>query len=142
MARIAGRGKSRCGMARIRRSVPVRLVAPKAVCGKCGVVVVDMALRTGHSRVSARQGKDRSVVEGGRCPVARGVAQGAVGRESSRDMGRVGCACEVCLVTSIAGGRQRRVVVVGVALCAGHGGVCARQRESGVVVIERRICPR
>jgi hypothetical protein len=45
-------------------------------------------------------------------------------------------------MASIAGGRQRGVVVIRVALRTGNGHVGARQRERRVVVIEGRRSPR
>ena len=44
-------------------------------------------------------------------------------------------------VAAIAIGRNTRVVIVHVALCARDRGVCTRQRETGVVVVEGRWCP-
>ena len=45
------------------------------------------------------------------------------------------------LVTAVAIGRHRGVVVVDVATGTCHGGVGTRQREAGVVVVEARWSP-
>jgi len=81
------------------------------------------------------------VIEGGRSPVGRGVAQRAVGREATGHVRRVSGAGKVGLVASIAVGRQCQVIVIHVALRARHGDVCAGQRERRGVVIERGTCP-
>lgn len=51
-------------------------------------------------------------------------------------MGRIGCACEVCPVTPIAGGRQRGVVIVGVTLRALNRNVRACKWKLRCAVIE------
>ena len=64
-------------------------------------------------RAGEREG--RVVIEGGRCPVGRRVAQCAIGWEAGGDVGRVGGAGEVLLVAAVATGGQRGVVVIDVA---------------------------
>lgn len=75
-------------------------------------------------------------------PGRRVVTSRAGRRESRRLMVRIGGAVVVSLMAAIAIGGQRRVVVVHVAVGAGHRGMCPGQRERRVVVIERRIGPR
>ncbi len=65
------------------------------------------------------------------------VASLARGRESGRNVVRIGGAVVVGLVATDAGGRKRQVVVVNVALRTGHGGVESGQRKGGVVVVKR-----
>ena len=65
------------------------------------------------------------------------VARLARGRESGRNVVRIGGAVVVGLVATDAGGRKRQVVVVNVALRTGHGCVESGQRERGVVVVKR-----
>lgn len=75
VAGIAGGRKSCRGMIRIRRAIPIGLVASVARRGERRVVVVCMALRTGQSRVSSGQWKRRVVViERRRAPRARRMA--------------------------------------------------------------------
>lgn len=75
-------------------------------------------------------------------PRCRVVTRRAGRRESRRLMVRIGGAVVVSLMTAVAVGGQRRVVVVHVAVGAGHRGVRPGQGEWRVVVIESRIGPR
>jgi hypothetical protein len=73
----------------VRGALPGRDVAPVAGWRTQLVVAVYMARAAKYrrGRVRARQGKPRrGVVERGTCPVQRGVANGAVLREPSRDV--------------------------------------------------------
>lgn len=81
------------------------------------------------------------VVERRPRPRRRRVAGGAGVRETGRRVVRIGRAVVVALVATHARGRQRRVIVVHVAIGAGHGGVRSGQRESRGVVIEGRAGP-
>jgi hypothetical protein len=72
------------------------------------------------------------VVKGGRAPSAGGVADGAIGGESRRDVIGTCGSVEVRLMASVACGRSRCVVVVGVALRAGEGRMHPCQRVVGV----------
>jgi len=54
MAGVAGRGKPGSRMARVCRSVPIRLVAAVAGRGQRAVVVIGVALRAGQCRVCSR----------------------------------------------------------------------------------------
>jgi len=47
------------------------------------------------------------------------------------------CSIPVRLMAAVTGRRQGCVVVIGVACCAGHGGMSARQRECRRGMIER-----
>jgi len=69
------------------------------------------------------------------------VALGAIGWEPGRNVGRIVRAVEISLVASVAGRGQSRVVVVGMALCAGHRGMCARQRKRCGAVVKGRGRP-
>lgn len=76
-------GETRSRMARIVRTIEVGLVAPIASRGKRRVVVVRVATRTGHRRVSSRK-RERSVVviEGRERPRGRVVALRTACRKS------------------------------------------------------------
>jgi len=63
------------------------------------------------------------VIEDGAIPIDGGVAAGAVLREVSRLMGRIGCAIVVRLVTTPTGAGSQAVIVIDVALCALQAGV-------------------
>lgn len=67
------------------------------------------------------------------------MAERAVRRETTRYVSRIRRAIEICLMAAVAGGGQRCVVIIYVALCAGHSNVRARERERSRAVIER--CP-
>ena len=107
-----------------------------------GVVRRICVTGSAHSISSAVVRGEPSVVERGSRPRRRGVARLAGGGKSCRGMVRVGRILIVRFVTGVAIGRDRCVVVVHVAICAGHRGMCARERESRVVVIERGRTPR
>lgn len=89
----------------------------------------------------ANQREDRGMVESGRCPVTRRVTHRAIGREARRYVGRIRGPGEILLMAAVTGRGQCRVIVIRVAARAGYGGVCARKRETRVVVIERRRSP-
>ena len=114
-------------------------------------IVVAMATRALENRVVARVGmagcantirvavirREVRVVERGSGPAGRGVARVASRGEASRLVIGIRGPGVIRLVTAIAGRRQRRVVVVHVALRAGHvRRVISRQRERRGVVIE------
>ncbi len=81
------------------------------------------------------------VIESRSCPSRRGMASRARSRETRRCVIRIRRAVVVRLVATHARCRQRRVVVVHVAIGAGHGRVRTGQRERRRVVIERRSAP-
>jgi hypothetical protein len=64
------------------------------------------------------------------------VAQSAIGGESRGHVSGIRGSGKVRLVAAVTGRRQRGVVVVYMARCAGNGGVGAGQRERRCVVIE------
>ena len=142
VARFAGGRKSRGGVIRIRRAVPIGLMAAEAICRQRGVIVVRVALGASYRGMRPSQRKYRSVVERRGRPPGRRVAQRAVGRETRRNVIGIGCAVEVRLMASVAVSRQARIVVVYMALGTCHVDVRARERERGVVVIKGRRCPR
>ena len=86
-----------------------------------------------------------AVIERGTEPGRRGVARIAGSWIRQRNViwdARIqGGVCRVLIVRGVAAitgsGQRAAVVAVGVAQRAGHGGVRARQRESGRAVIER-----
>jgi len=101
---VACRRKSRRGMIRIRRAIPIGLVAPVARRGQRRVVVICMALCTGQRRVCAGQWKRRVVViERRRAPRTRRMADRTICRETRGHVIRICCAVEIRLVAGIAG---------------------------------------
>ena len=82
------------------------------------------------------------VIESRRSPTGCSVAYAAVGREPGRNViGRSGPR-EICLVAGVARGGRRCVVVVRMALGAGHSGMHARQRIVRVKrVVEFGVIP-
>ena len=136
MAGSAGSGEADLYVVGVVGSGIVRLMAGVTIRGHGCVVVVGVALRAGQRCMRARQREDRCVIECGRRPVGRGVAQGAIGGEARRDVGRIGCAGKVGLMATIAIGWKRQVVVIGVALRAGDSRVRSGEREGCVVVVE------
>ena len=126
------------GMFEIRRII----IAVTTGALEHGVVVrIRVAGGTNTVRVAVIRWEVR-VVERGSGPAGRGVARIASGREASRCVVRIVGPVVVRLVTAIAGRGQRRVVVVHVALRAGHvRRMISRQRECRGVVIERGACP-
>lgn len=86
-------------MTGVIRSRPVSLVASVAGCRQRGVVVVGMAGSALQSRVcSGKRKRSVVVVERGRTPCTRCVANGAVGREAGGHVIRIRRSCEVSLV--------------------------------------------
>ncbi len=129
-------------MRRIVGPGEVRLVAAVAGGGQVIEVVIRMALRALQGGMRAGQGVIRvqRVIEGGdRRPCGVAVAGVACGRESRGRVAGVGGSVEVRLVATDAGGGNRRVVVVGVALRAGQRSVRTGQREHRRVVERGRI---
>ena len=76
-------------------------------------------------------------------PRSRGVARCAVRRKNCRRgaVNRIRCCVVVGLVASDAGRRQGGVVVVYVAVRAGHLRMKSRQRECRFAVVELAVCP-
>jgi len=80
------------------------------------------------------------VVECHRCPIARVVASVARCWEGRRDVTWIRRPGEICLMAAVAVCWQSRVIVICVALHAGHRGMGSRQREDRSV-IESRCSP-
>ena len=158
---VVARGQ-RCGDPRCRRvtrracSGPssrymIGIRCPCKVCCVAGITcrrgsredVIDVAFHAIHCCVRARQRERRVVViECRSSPCRRGVASVACRRKSRRGMIRIRRAIPISLVAPVTRRRQRRVVVVCMALRARNRGVSASQWERRVVVIERRRAPR
>ena len=94
-----------------------------------------------HSIRSAVVGVEPGVIEGRAQPTAGAMARGTGCRKTCRNVIRIRRAAIVLRMAAVAVGRQRRVVVVYVATGAGRARVRAGQRETRVVVIERRLRP-
>lgn len=124
-------------MVRIGCRGEVRLVARVAVGRRSRENVIDVALvaRNVHMCASKREWRV-VVIESSSGPRRCRMARFARGRESSRCMIRVRRSIPICLVAPIAGRRQRRVVVIRMALRALQRCVRARKWECGVVVVE------
>jgi hypothetical protein len=86
-------------------------------------------------------GWEPGMVEGRICPRRGAVAGVARGWKSGRDMVGIRCALIIRLVARVAVRRHGRVVVVHMAARARHSGMCSRQWECSVVVIETRRLP-
>jgi len=123
MACVAGGREARCNVAGVRGSIPIRLVAAEAGGRQRRVVVVGVALRARKCGMSTGQRKHRSMIERRRVPGAGRVAQRAVGWKTGSNVIRISGARKIGLVASITGRRERRVVVIDVALRASHSRV-------------------
>src|SRR5579859_7841450 len=124
-----------------------------------GRIVAAVAAGAGEHRVIGRIGvaggahavgiavvqREEGVItagQGRRQPRGGGVAGGACRRPACGGVIRIGGSVVVRRMAGVAiGGQRTRVVVVGVAQCAGHGGVSAGQREGGGVVVKRGSSP-
>lgn len=144
VAALAGGGESGRHMIRIRRALIIHLVAGIAVCRRTREHVVDVATGAGNVDVRARQ-RERGVVvvEGSARPTRRVVADGTVGRKSSRRVTRVIGVLVVGLVATEASrvGTGQAEVVVHMALLALQRGVRTGKRESRCRMIERGARP-
>jgi len=111
----------------IRGPGEVRLVTGIAGCRRPCIHVVHMALHAVYSRVRTSQRK-RSVVVIERCPCPRSRRMTRVtgGWEARRRVVRVGRPIPVCRVAAVAICRQRREIIVCVALSTGDRRVRAR----------------
>ena len=95
-------------------------MASVAGCWQGGVVVVHVAACARHGDVSASQRKCSSAVIESCCrPNRRIVAGGTGGWKSGNRMGRACGSVVICLMAAVACSRQRGVVVIHVAACAG-----------------------
>jgi hypothetical protein len=99
--------------------------------GRRSVVVARVALRAGHRGVCSRQGVVgiQRVVEGDGGPIRGAMAGVACGWKRNCDVIGIGGSRKICLVASVAVGRESCVVVVGMALCAQERSVGAGQWE-------------
>lgn len=102
-------------------AIEIGLMARITGSGRICVGIVGMALRAGQRSVRTRQRIVRveRMIEIDVCPVRCGVAYVAGGGESGGSVTRVGCPIPIGLMAAETIGRQRCVVIVGVALCAG-----------------------
>lgn len=134
------RGEAGGDVVWIRSSREVGLMAGVAGCWRRCVVVVGVALGTRDGRMSSgkRVVGIYGVIEGDGGPVSGVVARVACGWESRRNVTWIRGASEVSLVAPVACRGQCCVVVVGVALSACNGCVCAGEREDGGVIEGRR----
>lgn len=129
-------------MVRIGRSGEISLVT--RIAGRWGPCehIVDVALDAVDTDVRSREGERGVVVVERRSgPCRRRMAGIAGGRESRSGVVRIGRSIPVSLVTAKACGRQRRVVVIRMALGTGNSRVRTGQREPRVVVVKRRWAP-
>lgn len=117
-------------MVRILGTVVIRLVAAITRGGKCGVVVVDVALCAWHVHMRSRQReRRRAVIETGLRPGGRGMARLAGRREPNRSVIWIIRAGIVRFMTGVTVRWHGRVVVIHVALRARNRRVRPRQRE-------------
>ena len=142
MALLTSRREVRCHVIRIRRPLEIFQVARNASVAAQVVVVVDVAVRTlpRRHRVTARQGKShRRVIEFRVQPIVGPMAGIAGGRELGRDVIRICCRCEICLMAGIASRRHRlefaarRSLMTGIAI---YRRVRSRQREPVVMLLD------
>lgn len=143
VAGLAGRGKARCRVIRIGRTLVIGPVAGVAVRRHRLVVVIHVTACARHSCVRAGQRK-RSVVviERGWNPLRSIVANLALLREPRLRMVRRGRVIEIVQVAGDAGRRQSFVDPARMATGAADPDVASRKRKGRVVVIELRACPR
>ena len=102
------------------------------------IVVVHVARCAGSRRMPSCQGQSGGrVVERRRSPAVRSVALGTDKREAACLMVGIFGAGKILRVTIAADRRKRSIAPACVARVAGNGPVPPRQRESGLVMIER-----
>lgn len=144
VAALTGGGESGRHMIRIRRALIIHLVAGIAVCRRTREHVVDVATGAGNVDVRAGQ-RERGVVvvERSARPTRRVVADGTVGRKSSRRVTRVIGVLVVGLVATEASrvGAGQAEVVVHMALLALQRGVRTGEWKARGGVVKRRIGP-
>ena len=142
VAGLAGLREAGGDVVRRRRFLIVRQVARDAGGRQRRVLAVGMAGRARDRRVLARQWKLRRIVIERRSQPLGGVVAGLAGlREAGRDVVRRRRFLIIRQVARDAGGRQRRVLAVGMALRAGGRRVLAGEREFSRAVIEGRSEP-
>lgn len=131
--RAIGR-ESAGNVGRVRGSVEVGLMAGNASGRRVAVVVVGMALRTGHGGVFAGQRVMRvdRVIELGIQPICGGVTDRAVARQAELHVRRIVAVVEVRTVAGVARCQGVLEDVIEVAGGTGEGGMRAGQRIAGV----------
>ena len=127
---------------RIRGPVEIPDMTRAAIIRHRVEVAVHMALGTRHTRVRSGQ-RERSlgVIERRALPIRGAVAQGTVGRKSSRLMIRIGGPVEIIQMAARAVGRRGRKRPADMALIAGQRGMCPRQRKLRGRMVERCVFP-
>jgi len=142
VACCAGSGKSRSQVIGILNSRVIRLMARVAIGRNGGVVVGDMAGSAGHRSVGAGQ-RERCcrVIESRTGPVSRAVAKGTVHREACLHVIGICGLVEIRQVAAVAVSRHRGVVIIHVALRAGHRLVSTGERECSCRMVECRSGP-
>lgn len=144
VALLATLRETRLHVIGIGRFLIIRQVAGNTRRVRAGQVVIpiDVTLRTLETRMGAGQGEScAGVVKGSATPVGRVVALLTGLREICADVIRVGRGLVILQVASHARRVREVVIVVDVTLRALQGGVSARQRESGIRVVECRRLP-
>ena len=129
---------------RVRSPVEVRPMAGDARGRRVVVVVVGVALRTGHGGVLAGEWVMRvdRVIEGGIRPICGRMTDRAVARQAELHMRRIVGVVEVRTVAGVARWRGVLEDVIEVAGGTGEGGMHAGQRIAGVFqVVELGIEP-
>lgn len=127
---------------RIGGALHVLQVAGNARRAERRVLIVHVAGQTGHGGVFAGQRKLGGVVVECRAgPIQGAMAERAVLRESRGGVVRICGRLKLFGVAVKASRAERRVLIVDVASCAGHGGVLAGQRELSRVVVKSRAGP-
>lgn len=129
--------KPGCGVIRIVCTLKILQMATDTCRDGQIVVPVSMALRAQHADMCPRQGESRlRVIELGRLPRGRAMADFALLRQSSSGVIRIGRSLKVFQVTGNAGSRGQVVISVGVALRTLHLRVRTSQRKCCLGVIE------
>ncbi len=102
----------------------------------------DVAVRAWNVNMSSSQRKCSIVViEYGRAPGCRIVADRAVLRETGRNVIGISRAVEICKMARNARGRQARIYAVAVARRTLQRDMSARERKGRVIVIESCAAP-
>ena len=131
VALLAGLGKVRLHVVGIRVPLEVLQVARDACRVSQVVVVVDVTLSAGRSRMRTGQGESRfAVIELSRLPRSRVVADlASLGKSLLHVIGIVG-ALEILEMAGNTRCTRQVVIIVDVTLCARSSSVRSRQRET------------
>ncbi len=131
-----------CYMVRIGCIREIRLMTLVAVGVNKLIVTIHVTRLTLDRNVSAGQREPCcAVIERCTRPVRRRVTLGAIMTEVACYMVRIGCVCEIRLMTLIAIRVHKLVVAIHVTRLALDGNVRPRQWEPGRAMIERRRAP-